>query len=115
MQDASGPFTVERRDLAVVGRDWEPIESSWECHNPLNDLSDAQTVAHTLALRADGDEEYRVVDGDRTVLATFRVTKRLEVCRPQTGAPDRVEQEDLPPGLEIPLLSDALEQSSHRR
>jgi hypothetical protein len=114
MQDASGPFTVERRDLVRVGRDWEPIESSWECQNPVGSLGDAQIVARTLALRADGDGEYRVIDADRAVLATFRVTKRLEVRRPETGAPDRLEQEDLPPGLEVPLLSDALEQSSHR-
>jgi len=115
MPDASGPFTVERRDLVVVGRDWEPIESSWECRNPFGNQDDAQTVARTLALRADGDEEYRAVSADRTVLAIFRVTKRLEVRRPGAGAPDRVEQMDLPPGMEIPMISDVLERSSHRR
>lgn len=114
MQDASGPFTVQRRDLVVVGRGWEPIERSWECQSPLDSLGVAQTVARTLALRADGEEEYRVVDADRTVLAAFRVVKRLEVRSPNPGASDRVEQEDLLPGMEIPLLSDALEQSSHR-
>ena len=115
MHDARGPYTVERRDLIGVCRDPEPIENSWECQSPLGSLGDAQTVARTLALLADGEEEYRVVDVERTVLASFRVIKRLEVRRPETGAPDRVAQEDLPPGLEVPLLSDALKQSSHRR
>lgn len=110
MPDATGPFTVERRDLVVVGRAWEPIECSWECQNPLASLPDAESVARVLALRADGDEEYRVVDAEGAVLASFRLTKRLEVRRPG-GVLARFA---VRPGLEIPLLSDVLKRSSRR-
>lgn len=115
MREANGPYTVELHNLVVVGRPWEPIESSWECSNPFAVQDDAQAVARALALRADGDEEYRVVAADRTVLSTYRVTRRLEVRSPNPGAPDRVEQMDLPPGMEVPMISDVLEQCSHRR
>jgi len=115
MPDAAGPYTVERRNLVIVGSDPEPIESSWECQSPLGNLGDAETVARTLALRADGDEEFRVLDANRSVLSTWRVTRRLEVLRPVVGAPDCVEQEELQAGLVIPLLSEALAQPPQGR
>jgi hypothetical protein len=111
MPDTKWPYTVEVRDLVVVGSAWEPIESSWECQNPLAVLADAETAARVLALRADGDQEYRVVDGESAVLASFRVTKRLEVRRPG-GV---LTRHTLPPRLETPLLSEALQRSSRRR
>ncbi len=108
MPDACGPYTVEFHDMVVVGHDWEPIESSWECRNPFKSQDDARIVAKTLALRADGDLEYRVVSADRAVLAIFRVVKQLEVRHPVAGVPDRVRRMALPPGIEIPMISDVL-------
>jgi hypothetical protein len=107
--EASGPYTVEVHDRVDGGDTWEPIESGWECHNPFADRDDAHTVARTLALRAGGEREYRVVSADRSPLATYLVTRRLQVRCPGAGAHDRVEVTDLPAGMEVPMVSEALE------
>lgn len=106
MDDGHGQWTVERKDLVEGGDLWVPIESSWECHNPLVRPGQAKRVARTLALRADGDAAYRVVGADLQVLATYQVAKTLLITHP--GAPERVVPVTLPPGMAIPMVSAAV-------
>ncbi|GCE32005.1 hypothetical protein KDA_74890 [Dictyobacter alpinus] len=97
-------YTVEikRREPDTY---WELMESGWECSNRFDDEGEAEVVAHTMALRHDGDMDARVISPAGVVLTTFRLQKCLDTRRRGT----REKREELPPHVTIPMLRDVLE------
>ena len=75
-------FYIERLDLAS-GEPflWEPIESSWEFTNPTARLDYACKIAKNLALRSDGDSQFRFIRAENSsVIANYFVVKQLLIA-----------------------------------
>lgn len=105
-------YVIERKNLDQAGAAWEPIEDSWETQNhfDLEEMGDA--AARALALRFDGDVAFRVVDHAGGVHLVVQVTKYLRVYKPRSSVPSVPEA--IPPGFEVPMLSEVLEDSEAR-
>lgn len=96
-------FYVERLDVAS-GEPfiWEPIESSWEFKNPTQSRLYACKIAKNLALRSDGDSQFRVIRAENSsIIANYFVVKQLLV---QTI--DGISVEAIAPGIEVPMVSE---------
>jgi len=104
-------FTVEGKTLSRTATLWECIERSWELPEPLTMHWEAETVARALALRADGELAYRVVDPSGKVLQVFVVKKYLFGL--EAGlATERLEE--VPPGYDVPMVSEVLSDRQQR-
>lgn len=69
-------------------------------------------MARTLALRYDGDQAYRVVHPSGKVLRVFWVKKTLSVLDKKQ---DEIKLEDIPPGFDVPMICEVLEERKHRK
>lgn len=96
-------FYIQRLDVAS-GEPciWEPIESSWEFANPTVSRNYACEVAKNLAIRSDGDSQFRVIRAENSsIIANYFVVKQLLV---QTI--DGILVEAIAPGIEVPMVSE---------
>lgn len=71
-------YYVEELDLLNIDKGFMPIESSWEFTNPTLRLKYACIVARLLAVKEEGDKQFRVVSADSgKVWANYVVVNHL--------------------------------------
>jgi hypothetical protein len=104
-------FTVESKTLAQPAILWERIEHSWELPEPLSEHWQAEAVARALALRAGGEQAYRVVDPSGKVLQVF-VTRTYLSCLEAGLATERLEE--VPAEFDVPMVSEVLTDTRQR-
>jgi hypothetical protein len=95
-------FTIEWKTLKLKQAAWECVERSWELPEPIVDRQQAEAVARALALAADGERVYRVIDPRGTPLLAYVVKKYLALLEQGQVVE---QQEMLPAGFEGPALS----------
>lgn len=101
-------FVIEQLNMVGTQHTWEPVESSWEFKNSCESLTYACKVAKVLAMRFSNDSQFRVVDENSSVVATYFVMQQLI-----SATLEGIFVEIINPSTEIPMLSEVARDKGH--